>query len=76
MNSNNFTGVIGELYKEGFSSGAPSEVSARIGIGVCSRAYCLRCGKEGTEYRPFYHEVTTQYRAFAVCAGCGAYDEF
>lgn len=64
------------MAKSGYCSGAPSELSARVGVAVCSRATCDNCEKGGLEYFPYYHLENKAYRAFAVCGDCGWFDEF
>jgi hypothetical protein len=44
---------------------------------VCAGGSCERCGHAGLLYRPFHKpEGRGQYRAFAVCPGCGDWSEF
>ncbi|MDX6645446.1 MAG: hypothetical protein QOK40_1173 [Miltoncostaeaceae bacterium] len=68
------------LRAEGYRPGRPDRHTALEDAGVCMRAVCPRCHARGLVYRPYIHPVRRAagggYRALAVCAACGAAEEF
>jgi hypothetical protein len=51
--------------------------AARIDSEVCGGTSCGRCGRRGLTYYPGYRTAGArpQYRAWAVCPGCGDWSE-